>query len=430
MTRRAGWAKLLNKQLGFVNRNLLLRNIIDTGINGKFYFALKCILSQTKSCIRLNDIYSEFFNVDSGVRQGDSISSSLFSLYINDLTSEINSLNLGVDVGYMIMSILLYADDLILLASNERDLQILLNCLYKWTCKWRVCINESKSNVIHFRKPNKRQSEYKFIIGNRNIQYTDTYKYLGLILDENLNFTPAIEALASSGQRALGSVISKYKCCKYMGFKTYTTFYNSGVAPILEYCSIIWAHKVINKLENVQNRAMRTYLGVNRFSPLHGIYGDMGWSNFESKIIINYFRYWNRLIEMDNERITKIVFHMDYNSNNSHTWCSHIAGLFRKLNLENSYLNKDRVDITVVKNKLVQLEQNKWKEEIRNRPKLRFCCKFKKEKKLEPYISMQLLPRERSYLTQLRLGILPINIETGRAINLYLLRDEFVLCVI
>ena len=147
MTRRAGWAKLLNKQLGFVNRNLLLRKIIDSGINGKFFFALKCILSQTRSCIRLNDIYSDFFNVDSGVRQGDSISSSLFSIYINDLTSEINSLNLGVDIGYMIMSILLCADDLILLASNERDLQILLNCLYKWTCKWRVCINESKSNV-------------------------------------------------------------------------------------------------------------------------------------------------------------------------------------------------------------------------------------------------------------------------------------------
>ena len=75
-----------------------------------------------------------------------------------------------------------------------------------------------------------------------------------------------------------------------MGFKTYTTLYNSGVTPIFEYCSLIWAHKVINKLENVQNRAMRTYLGVHRFSPLHCIYGDMGWSNFESNIIINYFR--------------------------------------------------------------------------------------------------------------------------------------------
>ena len=150
----------LKKAFDFVNRNLLLRKIIDTGIDGKFYFALKCILSQTRSCMRLNDIYSEFLNFDSGVRQGDSISSSLFSIYINDLTSKINSLNLGVDIGCIIMSILLYADDLTLLASNERDFQMLLNCLYKWTCKWRVCINESKSNVIHFRKPNKRQSEY------------------------------------------------------------------------------------------------------------------------------------------------------------------------------------------------------------------------------------------------------------------------------
>ena len=91
-------------------------------------------------------------------------------------------------------------------------------------------------------------------------------------------------------------------------------------------------------------------------------------------------------------------------------------------------MNKDRVDITVVKNKVVQLEQNKWKQEIRNKPKLRFYCKFKKEKKLEPYISMQLLPRERSYLTQVRLDILPINIETGRYKSIPLERRICTLC--
>ena len=68
----------------------------------------------------------------------------------------------------------------------------------------------------------------------------------------------------------------------------------------------------------------------------------------------------------------------------SHTWCSHIAGLFRKLNLENSYLNKDRVEITVVKNKLVQLEQNKWKQEIRNKPKLCFTVNLRKRKNWNP----------------------------------------------
>ena len=72
------------------------------------------------------------------------------------------------------------------------------------------------------------------------------------------------------------------------------------------------------------------------------------------------------------------------------------------------------MDITVVKNKVFQLEQNKWKQEIRNKPKLRLYCKFKKEKKLETLYLYATFTTERSYLTQLRLGVLPINTETGR----------------
>ena len=113
---------------------------------------------------------------------------------------------------------LLYADDLVLIACNETNMQKLLNCLGNWCKKWRVKINFDKSSVIHFRSAKKRQSEYTFNIGDNKFSYVSCYKYLGLVLDEHLNYDKAIIELSASAKRALGSIISKYKTNRNMSF--------------------------------------------------------------------------------------------------------------------------------------------------------------------------------------------------------------------
>ena len=52
-----------------------------------------------------------------------------------------------------------------------------------------------------------KQSEFKFSFGKLTLQYTNAYKYLGLLLDQHLNSNDCIRSLADSGSRALGSVI-------------------------------------------------------------------------------------------------------------------------------------------------------------------------------------------------------------------------------
>ena len=56
----------------------------------------------------------------------------LFSLFCDSLSDEIKSLGKGVPFGNEKLSILPYADDVVLLAETEADLQIMLNVLYKW----------------------------------------------------------------------------------------------------------------------------------------------------------------------------------------------------------------------------------------------------------------------------------------------------------
>ena len=115
------------------------------GIDGKFYFAIKSLYCQTSSCVKLNNILSSSFNTISGVRQGDNLSPTLFIIFINDLSNELKTLNVGVHIGPdIILSHLLYEDDLALIAESEADLQELLNCVSSWCQKWHIRINAGK----------------------------------------------------------------------------------------------------------------------------------------------------------------------------------------------------------------------------------------------------------------------------------------------
>ena len=87
---------------------------------------------------------------EKGVKQGDSISPTMFDIFINDLVIEINSLDLGISIGERRVSLLLYADDIVFTASSENDLQTMLNTLTNWCRKWRVLINTSKSMCMLF----------------------------------------------------------------------------------------------------------------------------------------------------------------------------------------------------------------------------------------------------------------------------------------
>ena len=72
-------------------------------------------------------MYTDWFNINSGLRQGCALSLLLFNLFINDLANRIGSLGKGIAVDDEKMSVLLYADDIVLIAENEHDLQYMFS---------------------------------------------------------------------------------------------------------------------------------------------------------------------------------------------------------------------------------------------------------------------------------------------------------------
>lgn len=137
----------------------------------------------------------------------------------------------------------------------------------------------------------------------------------------------------------------------------------------------------------------------------------------------------NRVIQMDDDRLTKKVFLWSYRNNS--TWCSQVKEILYKLDLC-SYFDFIRIcDINKVKSKLFKYYEDEWKLKIRSLLKLVTYVTFKQNVQLEPYIlyvTMNITKQKRSLMAQFRFGILTLRVETGRYRNGPLHERYCVLC--
>ena len=176
------------KAFDWVNRDLLLYKLSTTfNVHGNLFNTLSTIYSSSNSQLRLNSHLTSSFNVTSGVRQGDAMSPILFSIFLNDLATGIKDKNCGDDLDECNISILLYADDIVLMAPTEKKLQKMLNFVSKWCQKWRMAVNSDKTKIIHFRPACNEKSEFSFSMGSNSLEIVSNYKYLGVMFDEFIN---------------------------------------------------------------------------------------------------------------------------------------------------------------------------------------------------------------------------------------------------
>ena len=131
-------------------------------------------------------------------------------------------------------------------------------------------------------------------------------------LNENLDYSYGAQVLSDAGSCALGALTFKYIKTQGLHFDTYTKLYNSTVTPVVDYAAAVLASKTYACCENVQHKAIRTFLGTGKKSPLPAIDGDMGWTPIHIRQQKEIVRYFIRLCKLPEERLEKIVFNWDY----------------------------------------------------------------------------------------------------------------------
>ena len=131
--------------------NILRKN----GITCNFLNIIKNIYDYVLSSVKYANGTTEFFTCPNGLKQGCILSPMLFSLLAQDITNEIRNRG-GYDIqltpDIVELSILLFADDIVLIAETVFELQNKLDVLYEVATKLGLIVNIVKSKVVVFRK--------------------------------------------------------------------------------------------------------------------------------------------------------------------------------------------------------------------------------------------------------------------------------------
>jgi hypothetical protein len=88
---------------------------------------------------------------------------------------------------------LLFADDLFLLSNVHDQLQTMLNRLRVYAHKKHLTLYTHKSEVMCFNSRSDNHLPPLYYDGTQ-LSYTDTFKYLGMVCDKNINLTTAADA--------------------------------------------------------------------------------------------------------------------------------------------------------------------------------------------------------------------------------------------
>ena len=222
----------LSKAFDSIPHDLLIAKLAAHGLSKEALIYILSYLSNRKQCVRINDTYSEFENIITGVPQGSILGPLLFSRSMNDLFFFI-----------LIASVHNFADDNTLSAFAE-NVSKLINILQSesevitdWFKKNQMIVNPDKFQVIIIDKKKGDHTNENVVIDNKQIKTVSSVELLGIQLDDKFNCSPHISNICKSAANQLNALI---RLQKFLSFKEKKVLIYSYFLANFNYCPLVW----------------------------------------------------------------------------------------------------------------------------------------------------------------------------------------------
>lgn len=239
--------------------------------------------------MKFNGEYSSEIEVNFGLPQGSKLANLLFILFINDLP--LNLINCKINM---------FADDCMIYASaenNESSISILneeLMIVDDWLKFNKMSLNVKKCSSMTFNKCSNVKSEVK--INGKIIKRESSVKYLGVYIDEKLNFEcHCVKVIAKINKRL--SLLRRIN--HKMTLDSKITFFKSIILPVIDYCSSIFLQFSETNLKSIQrvlNKALRVVLNLPRDSNVDEMHKRLNIFKLSQRIHFNAIKLINTTI--------------------------------------------------------------------------------------------------------------------------------------
>lgn len=199
-----------------------------------------------------------------GVKQGCVLSPLLFSLFLNDLDDALVG---GIEIGTRIIKLLMYADDIVILADTADKLQRMINSLIDYCSRWNLTINLGKSEIMIFGKGMRRANAQKWNWQGTEIKVVNKYKYLGIQLTPGLTFRPHLEEKFRAARHSINMVWRNFLSKKEISLSQKFKLFDAVSRAILCYGSQIWGYQSYDIVEKLQRFFIKRIVGLPQNTP-------------------------------------------------------------------------------------------------------------------------------------------------------------------
>ena len=296
----------LSKAFDRVNHSLLFDKLMQIGVHHLVVRLLATWYRTQSFQVRWGTALSVPFPVSNGVRQGSILSPSLFNVFINDLSSMLQSLNYGCHLNNTCFNHLIYADDTVLIAPSPGALQKLIHVCNDYIKSHSLVLNVKKTKCMMLTPKIFRNITFPTMyIDNNPIKVVTEEKYLGYHIRSDCTDDAAmLNALKGVYSRG-NMLVRNFKMCDLnVKIKLFQTFCSSF------YCCSLWSDSKKSTLEKLKvgyNNVFRSLLNLDRRISMSQTFVQFNVHSFpvlHRKLIYSLYQ---RVVTSENSIIREIV---------------------------------------------------------------------------------------------------------------------------
>ena len=251
-----------------VPRKYLFHKLRSLGVSEKIVRLIENIYRKTKSAVWTGKEISDFFETISGVKQGCLLSPTLFTLYLNDLHDYLEG---GLFINENNIRILLYADDIVILADDWQVMQSMISKLESYCELWQMEVNLAKSEMMIFKNGGRSTLNENFMFNGQQIKLATEFKYLGVILTPRMSFTKHVEDRNNKAKNGINATWNNFFNKNSITIEAKYKLFQSVSRSIQTYGSQIWGFDYFELVDKLQRYFLKRMLKLPSNTPNYAL---------------------------------------------------------------------------------------------------------------------------------------------------------------
>uniref|UniRef100_A0A669EXX2 Reverse transcriptase domain-containing protein n=1 Tax=Oreochromis niloticus TaxID=8128 RepID=A0A669EXX2_ORENI len=251
----------LEKAFDRVPWGVLWEVLQEYGVSGPLLRAIRSLYNHRKSLVRIAGNKSDSFPVGDGLRQGCPLSPVLFIIFM-DRISRRSQVAEGLHFGGLRISSLLFADDVVLLASSGEGLQLALERFAAECEAAGIRISTSKSEAMVL---SRKRVECPLRVGDEFLPQVEEFKYLGVLFASDGRREPEIDRRIGAAAAVMRTLHRSVVVKRELNVKAKLLIYRSIYVPTLTYGHELWVvtERTRSRIQAAEMSFLRRVAGLS-----------------------------------------------------------------------------------------------------------------------------------------------------------------------